>query len=194
MFSWQPCRQELVMGMKPRQSSSGDASGSPTGAGRRRGEDGARNLKQASTAGTSLLEFALVVPLFFLLLFGLMDFARLFYVEITLQNALRQAGRYAITGNHLPDPQHQGQNLSRVASIIQIAQNAAQGLDVSSIKVSSLAGGAGSAGGPGDTVTISLTTNLKLMTTMIAQFFKNGTYTFTVSVSFRNEAFPPGNT
>jgi Flp pilus assembly protein TadG len=182
------------MATEPRQSLSGGTAGCPAEAGTPLGEARARKTKPASAAGTSLLEFALVVPLFFLLLFGLMDFARLFYVEITLQNALRQAGRYAITGNHLPDPQHQGQNLSRVASIIQIAQNSAAGLDVSSIQVSSLAGGAGSAGGPGDTVTISLTTNLKLMTALVAQFFKNGTYTFTVSVTFRNEAFPPGNT
>ena len=175
------------------EPSSSGAAGFPADAGCRLLKQSARR-KRASTEGTSLLEFALVVPMFFLLLFGLMDFARLFYVEITLQNAVRQAGRYAITGNHLPDPQHQGQNLSRVASITQVAQNAAQGLDVSAIQVSSLGGGAGSAGGPGDTVTISLTTNLKLMTAMIAQFFKNGTYTFTVSVSFRNEAFPPGNT
>jgi Flp pilus assembly protein TadG len=175
------------------EPSSSGAAGFPADAGCRLLKQSARR-KRASTEGTSLLEFALVVPMFFLLLFGLMDFARLFYVEITLQNAVRQAGRYAITGNHLPDPQHQGQNLSRVASITQVAQNAAQGLDVSAIQVSSLGGGAGSAGGPGDTVTISLTTNLKLMTAMIAQFFKKGTYTFTVSVSFRNEAFPPGNT
>ena len=140
------------------------------------------------------MEFALVAPVFLLLVFAIMDFSRLFYVETTLQNAVRQAGRYAITGNHLPDPQHQGQNLSRVSSITQIAQNAAAGLDVSSIQVSSLGGGKGSAGGPEDTVTISLTTNFKFVSPLVAQFFKNGTYTFTVSVSFRNEAFPPGNT
>jgi Flp pilus assembly protein TadG len=141
-----------------------------------------------------MLEFAFVVPVFLLLLLALIDFSRLFYVEVTLQNAVRQAGRYAITGNHMPDPKHQGQNLSRVNSIIQVAQNAAQGLDVSAIQVSSLGGGKGSAGGPGDTVTIALTTNLKLMTGFVAQYFKNGTYTFTVSVSFKNESFPPNDT
>lgn len=43
-------------------------------------------------------------------------------------------------------------------------------------------------------MTISLTTHLQLMTPIIAQFFENGIYTFTVSVSFKNEPFPPGNT
>lgn len=140
------------------------------------------------------MEFALVAPMVLLLLFAVFDFARLFYVEMNLQNAVREAGRYGITGKHLSDPKHPGQTLSRVNSIIQVAQEAAIGLNVSNIQVSSVAGGNGSAGGPGDTMIISLTTNLQLMTPIVAQFFKNGTYTFTVSVSFKNEPFPPGNT
>lgn len=154
----------------------------------------ARRPGASSTAGTSILEFALVVPIFLLLLFALFDFARFFYVEVTLQNAVRQAGRYAVTGNHLADPAHHGQNLSRVNSIIQVAENAAHGLDVSAIQVSSQGGGQGSAGGPGDTVTISLTTNLRFTTAFVAQYFNKGTHTFTVSVSFRNEPFPPSDT
>ena len=71
----------------------------------------------------------------------------------------------------MPDPNHQGQNLSRVQSIIQVAQQAAMGLDVSNLQIVSANGGTGSAGGPGDTVTISLTTDLQLLTPIIAQFF-----------------------
>lgn len=144
--------------------------------------------------GTSMAEFALVLPMFVLLLFAVADFARLFFVEMTLQNAVREAGRYAITGNHLPDPNHNGQNLSRPQSIGQVAQRAAMGLDVSNLQIVSVGGGNGNAGGPGDTVTISLTTNLQILTPIVARFFKNGVYTFTVSVSFKNEPFPPGNT
>ena len=146
-----------------------------------------------STRGTTLVEFALVLPMFLLLLFAVADFARLYFVEMTLQNAVREAGRYAITGNHVPDPNHSGQNLSRVQSITSIAQKAAMGLDVSNLQIISAGGGNGNAGGPGDTVTISLTTDLLLLTP-IAQFFHNGVYTFTVSVSFKNEPFPPANT
>jgi Flp pilus assembly protein TadG len=163
-------------------------------AGSRLGKAGAYLRPAQSPQGSSIIEFAVVTPVFFLLLFALLDFSRLFYVQLMLQNAVRQAGRYAITGNHMADPNHPGQNLSRVDSIVQIAQNAAQGLNVSAIQISSVDGGQGSAGGPGDTVTISLTTNLKLVTGLVAQFFKNGTYTFTVSVSFKNESFPPGDT
>jgi Flp pilus assembly protein TadG len=147
-----------------------------------------------STSGNTLVELAFVLPMFVLLLLSVADFSRLFYVEMTLQNAVREAGRYAITGNHAPDPSHHGQNLSRTKSIQSVAQRAAMGLDVSNLQIVSAVGGKGSAGGPGDTVTISLTTELRLLTPIIAQFFKNGDYTFTVSVSFKNEPFPPANT
>jgi hypothetical protein len=73
-------------------------------------------------------------------------------------------------------------------------QQAAIGANVTNVQVSSLAGGAGSAGGPGDTVTVSLTTNLALLTPMVASFFPNGTYTFISSATFKNEPFSPGNT
>src|ERR1017187_5492312 len=46
-----------------------------------------------SARGTTLVEFAFVLPMFVLLLFAVADFARLFYIEMTLQNAVREAGR-----------------------------------------------------------------------------------------------------
>lgn len=154
----------------------------------------ARPRWHSCTEGQTLTELALILPLFLLLVFAVCDFGRLFFVEMTLENALRQAGRYAITGNHQPDPKHPGQTLSRVNSIIQVAQQTAIGMDVSNIQISSVDGGSGSAGGPGDTVIISLTSNLKLITPVVSKFFNNGVYTFTVSVRLKNEPFPPGET
>jgi Flp pilus assembly protein TadG len=147
----------------------------------------------ATDGGTATLEFAVVATLLFTVLFGCFEFACLMYSQITLQNAVREAGRYAMTGNHLPDPNHPGHTLSRVASITHVAQDAAMGLDVSNIQISSVAGGSNNAGGPADTVTISLTANLPLMTALIGQYFSHGAYTTTVSATFRNEPFPPGN-
>lgn len=144
--------------------------------------------------GASIVEFALVVPLFFVFFFAVFDFAQLFYCQMTLQNAVRQACRYATTGNHLADPAHAGHTLSRIASIMQVAQQAAGGLSVSGIQISSTTGGTGSAGGPDDTVTVSLTSHVALATPAVAKVFPGGTYTFTVSVSMKNEPFPPGNT
>jgi Flp pilus assembly protein TadG len=186
-----------------RRAGSGSSSPAETDAGRERSlrsgflaPANARRIqsRRRRFAGQTIIETALVVPLFFLLVFAVVDFGRLFYVQMSLQDAVRQAGRFASTGNHLPDPNNPGQNLTRVQSIIQqaIAQN--PGLTFTNIKISSVYGGAGNAGGPGDTVTISLTTALKLLTPVIAPFFQDGTYTFVVSVSFKNEPFAPSNT
>jgi Flp pilus assembly protein TadG len=146
--------------------------------------------------GQSVVEFAMVVPLFFLLLFGVIDIGRVFFVQMTLQNAVRQAGRFAVTGNHLT----QGTNvLSRVQSIVKVAQEAAAGLvlDPPSIFINgqSSTNATATAGGPGTAVTISLTTHLQVITPFVARFFgSGGIYTFTVSTTFRNEPFPPNQT
>jgi Flp pilus assembly protein TadG len=152
-------------------------------------------LARQVSRGQSLVEFALVVPLFFLLIFGIIDLGRVFWVEITLQNAMRVAGRYAVTGNTLPG------YTSRVSSIQQVATQAAVGLNVSQIAISSVQGGTGAnaAGYPNDTVTISLTTTLPLITPLIGNFFTaaNGTpraVTLQAIASFRNEPFPASQT
>jgi len=151
----------------------------------------------SSRRGQSMVEFAMVAPLFFLLVFGIIDFGRVFFVQITLQNAMRQAGRFAVTGNRLTDPVT-SQPMSRVNSIIEVAKKAATGLDVTNIQISSANGGntgAARAGGPRDTVTISMTTNLRLITPMIGRFFgPNGIYTFTVRTTFLNEPFASTST
>jgi hypothetical protein len=68
------------------------------------------------------------------------------------------------------------------------------GATITNVQVSSLQGGAGSAGGPGDTVTVTVTTSLQLITPLVAPFFPGGTYTFNSSVSYKNEPFPATNT
>jgi Flp pilus assembly protein TadG len=138
-------------------------------------------------SGNSMVEFALVAPLFFLLVFGIMDYGRLFYEQETLQYAMRQAGRFAVTG------QSTG-GTNRVSAIIKVAENASAGLinngNINSILITS-AGVTNYAGGPLQEMTITMVSNLKLITPGVAAFFPNGTYTFTNSVTFRNEPFDP---
>jgi len=45
-----------------------------------------------------MAEFALTLPILLLLMFGVIEFARIFHAWITLQNAARAAARYAVTG------------------------------------------------------------------------------------------------
>jgi hypothetical protein len=46
--------------------------------------------------GQALVEFALVVVLLFLLLFGIIDFSRLFFAYATMSNGVREGARYGI--------------------------------------------------------------------------------------------------
>jgi len=144
--------------------------------------------------GQQLVEFAMVVPLFFFLIFAVLDLGHIFYVEMTLQNAIRQAGRYAVTGNS-------GYNgaTNRYQSIQQVAQQASIGLiDAGSVEVgvvtNPVSGGPaeitwGTAGGPSDTVIVEMNTTVPLFTPMMGVFFPNGGDSITVSTTFRNEPF-----
>jgi Flp pilus assembly protein TadG len=151
--------------------------------------------KPQSWRGQGILEFSLVAMLFFLLAFAVVDFSWLMFSQMNMQDAVREAGRFAATGNHLPNPNNPNNLLSRDASIIQVLTQAANGTHVNSVIISSVAGGVGSAGGPGDTVTITANCALPLMTTMIGSYFgTSNTFNFTVSSSFRNEPFPASET
>ncbi len=142
--------------------------------------------------GQALIETALVFIFFMLLVFGIIDFGRLFFVRMTMQHALRVAGRYAATGNHLMDSQ--GATLTRTNSILQVAQQNAMGLPITSIQFTSQSFGNGSAGGPGDTETLTVSSTVQLLTPLISRFFSNGVYHFNTSVVYRNEPFPPSQT
>ncbi len=50
--------------------------------------------------GQTLAEFAISLPLLLILLFGIIEFGRMFQSWVTIQNAARAAARYTITGQH----------------------------------------------------------------------------------------------
>jgi len=53
--------------------------------------------------GQTLAEFGLTLPILLLLVFGVIEFGRLFQAWVTLQNAAREATRYATTGQYNED-------------------------------------------------------------------------------------------
>lgn len=141
--------------------------------------------KRRNDSGQTLVEFALSALLFFLVVFAVIDFSYFFYVKLTLQNAVRQAGRYAITGQVMS-------GVNRYNSILQTAENYSLGIaSAADITICSASGGCGSAGGPSEAITITISHAYRFLTPSISAFFKNGTYTITVSSSFNSEPFPP---
>ena len=140
--------------------------------------------------GSAVIEFALIALVFFGLIFAIFDFGRLFYIQFALHSAVREASRFTVTGNVLPDPNNPGEYLSRVDSIVAKLQRAVPGLEVEPGNVSVTGpDGAGDAGGPGDVVTISISYDIELLTPFIRPLFRDGVHRYAVSVVSQNEPF-----
>src|ERR1035441_146049 len=79
--------------------------------------------RNRSSRGQALVEFTLVAMIFFLLAFAVIDFSWLLFNQMSMQDAVREAARYASTGQVIAPPT--GPPLSRIDSIDQTLQNAA---------------------------------------------------------------------
>jgi len=56
----------------------------------------------AERFGQAITEFALILPILLLLIFGIIEFARLFQAYLVVDNAARFGVRYAVTGEYNP--------------------------------------------------------------------------------------------
>jgi Flp pilus assembly protein TadG len=61
------------------------------------------------TRGQSTVEFALIILPFFAIFFALVDYAQIYFYENSLQNALREATRFATAGSVIPQTNAQGE-------------------------------------------------------------------------------------
>jgi hypothetical protein len=61
------------------------------------------------TRGQSTVEFALIILPFFAIFFALVDYAQIYFYENSLQNALREATRFATAGTIIPQTNAQGE-------------------------------------------------------------------------------------
>ena len=52
--------------------------------------------KDKHEEGQAMVEFALILPIFLLILCGIIDFGWLFYNQLSLNNACREGARYAV--------------------------------------------------------------------------------------------------
>jgi Flp pilus assembly protein TadG len=144
-------------------------------------------------SGASLVEAAILTPLLVLLTFGIVDFATLFYVHLSLENGVSQATRYAVTGNLMDDPDTPGQQMSRSGTIKAAMRQATPTLTIpdEAFAFSHLpAGGSnwvGGTGGPGDIQRVTVTYSWSLLTPLVRPFFQNGKVTLRVDSTMKNE-------
>jgi Flp pilus assembly protein TadG len=157
----------------------------------------------SNNKGQATVEFALVAIVFFGILFAIFDLSLLFYVNLTMQHAVREGTRYAITGRNNLDPNQISPN--RRAAMIQKIKDSSNGLydrnlhvpkdpiisiiNPGNVTFSNYTGTptTGNPGQPNDTIIVRLTYTWPLVTPIFRPFFPGGRYTFTVKSTMKNE-------
>jgi len=69
--------------------------------------------RNGSSRGQTIVEFALIAPVFFLLLFGIIDFGMALDQRITLQHAIREGARYGAVHTVCLDIQERTESQAR---------------------------------------------------------------------------------
>ena len=151
--------------------------------------------------GIATLEFALIAPVLLLLLCIAMDLGVALWVNLTMQYAVREGARYAVTGQTNLDPS--ATNQQRYEAVLQEIKVSSMGLYnyVSPSYVITINGGTsqtystqasystGMFGNPGDIVVLQINCIWPMLTPLIKPFFANGKFSFSVAATMRNEGF-----
>jgi Flp pilus assembly protein TadG len=142
--------------------------------------------------GSAIIEFTIVAAFFFMVFFTIVDFSMYGYVKLTMQSAVREGARYAVTGRSDLDPDSNG---DRAAAVIEKISQASNGyldkvMDPTKIRVEDIDGNAlAGFGSSGDVIAIHLDCEWDSFSPLISTLLEDGTYKFTVSTAMRNEAF-----
>ena len=130
---------------------------------------------------------------------AIVDLSHMYYVNLTMQHAVREGARYAVTGQTGLDPDPAVSAMDRCNAARQRIIDGSVGLFTRvsaqvSFKTVDAAGnvvtlGSGSCYGAGQIIVISVDANVDLITPLMKPLFANGEYAFNVSATMRNEAF-----
>lgn len=111
-----------------------------------------RHLLKKRERGQDLVEYALLLPIFLLIIMGIFDMGRAVYYYSALQNSVREGARYGII---YPD------DFSGIESVVQ---NKAVGLDISALTVTT-------SYPDSDTIRVRATFRFQIITPIIGAFF-----------------------
>ncbi|MDR3566495.1 MAG: TadE/TadG family type IV pilus assembly protein [Syntrophobacteraceae bacterium] len=146
-----------------------------------------------------MVEFALVLPLFALLICAICDFGCYFFVEHTLQWATREGERLGLVGGTLNDAK--GNPETTAQSIVDtIKKYAGVAVDPSKLSISIFpitppyTNPTGwqselDSGGPGDTMRVITQYTYTFFTPFMAYFFPKGNLLIQSEATYRNELF-----
>ena len=146
-------------------------------------------------SGATVVEMAIVAPVFLLVMLALVELSLMFFTTLTMQYAVREGARYAITGQSKLDPRTGKQQ--RFTAVIDTIEDNALGMYEKVSPLISVNGKAypegtytdGMFGAPGSINVLQLDCDWAVTTPLLSQFFSGGRYRFTVAATMRNEFF-----
>jgi Flp pilus assembly pilin Flp len=144
--------------------------------------------------GASAVEFAIIAPLLFFLLLAVVDVCGMFWANLTMQYAVREGARYAVTGRTDLDPNPT--NDKRYRAVIEAIKENSMGLfDQVQPRINNIQYGDPTKyndamfGKAGEIFVLRIDCSWPLMTPLLRPFFTDGKYEFSVAATMRNEAF-----
>jgi hypothetical protein len=149
---------------------------------------------QRNQNGQAMVELTLGFLLFFAIFMATVEFSHLLYTKVTLQHALRTAGRYMVTGQAGKDGNGNGISRSDTIHNVFCANVIATGLQCPNLGpnftfVCLDAPCSQPAGGPNQTVMAKVTLFKPSMTPFFSQFFSAPGVKFEVTSTWKNEPF-----
>lgn len=138
---------------------------------------------------------AIVAPVVLLVLLSLLELSIIFFSTLTMQYAVREGARYAVTGQNNLDPA--AANQQRYAAVVQKIRSNSMGfydklnttISVNGIKYASTSYSNAMFGSAGSIIVLTLDCDWKVTTPLMSAFVTDGKYHFSVSTVMRNEAF-----
>ncbi|MDN4055914.1 TadE/TadG family type IV pilus assembly protein [Massilia sp. YIM B02763] len=145
-------------------------------------------------SGATIVEMAIVAPVVLLVLLSLLELSLMFFSTLTMQYAIREGGRFALTGQTSLDPAVASQ---RYSAVIQKIKNNSMGfydklgttISVNGTKYTTSTYSNAMFGNAGDIIVMRLDCDWKVTTPLLAAFFTDGKYHFAVATVMRNEFF-----
>lgn len=143
--------------------------------------------------GQTTVEFALTAAILLSLLIVLVDLSVMLYVNLTMQHAVRQATRSAVTREGGGDPRevllreiqensnglYEKNALKKTEPVVMVVTPSATEPPAEAIVADT--------GEPGELITVSLRYSWPLLTPLLGSFFPGGAYEFTACATMKNE-------
>lgn len=150
--------------------------------------------------GQTTVEFAFAILILLALLFAIIDLSLMFFANLTMQHAVREGARYAITGRSDLGADRRSALIAKIKEqsmgLYDKNQHIPRDPTISIIRPTSVTFSnytgtptTGDPGEPDETIVISLTYTWPLVTPLMKPFFQDGAYTFTVKATMKNEPF-----